>query len=271
MHVSSFLTSTPDMQYAFYNTPSVLDIARSNPGVSSNHYKYAIYSQFYDFLPRNKKTGFEAYAELDASVRERLSSLVAKPVTKNATINVLSGHNPPTDFVEESIKVARIMSQQANDDGKKIALMYSGGIDSELMCNIFLDAGIEFELYFFDYQTNSYDKEFAVAFCETNGLKLNIIDFDPTAFMTSKEIEEYATYYNESSPQILCYRKMADILTTHGLLPIMAGEFRFVFGQGTVKTKLNWVKGTPSDPNCPVADAGGHWRFYPDCTYQETE
>jgi len=84
---------------------------------------------------------------------------------------------------EECQNAARLIKEKYQD----VALLLSGGLDSELVACAFLEAGLEFRPYFMKYfghrgeLLNSYDWEYVQKFCNENDLildteNINIVD-----------------------------------------------------------------------------------------------
>ena len=65
----------------------------------------------------------------------------------------------PGSYYEESIRAAKLISENASSE---IVLMFSGGIDSEYMLNIFKDAEVDFRVAILSYGVyNAHDTHFA--------------------------------------------------------------------------------------------------------------
>lgn len=79
---------------------------------------------------------------------------------------------------DECLNSARLIKEKYQD----VAIVMSGGLDSELIACAFLEAGISFRPYLMKYigtdgtVLNSYEYQFALLFCEQNDLKLETED-----------------------------------------------------------------------------------------------
>ena len=88
---------------------------------------------------------------------------------------------PVADWRTECINTARLIREATSED---LWVLFSGGIDSEVVVQSFMFAGIPFKVAItcFDSDLNRQDVRYAVKFCETHQipyrlLKLDIIDF----------------------------------------------------------------------------------------------
>lgn len=81
-------------------------------------------------------------------------------------------------FEEES----QLAAQDIANTDKKLFISYSGGMDSEFVCNTFLEAGIYFEAVIFRFANN---KEFdhALEYCRNNNITLHILELDAKSFV----------------------------------------------------------------------------------------
>ena len=96
----------------------------------------------------------------------------------------------PKSFYEECIRAAQILYESASSP---LILLFSGGLDSEYMVNIFKDAGIDFKVAIISYgDYNTHDTIYAYNYCEANGIVPIIIDIDIEHFIISGKIIEIA-------------------------------------------------------------------------------
>jgi len=103
------------------------------------------------------------------------------------------------------------------------SLFVSGGIDSQVMLHCWLLSGEKFNAIHYSYnQFNDYETEGIYNFCKKFNIDLTIINFDALGFITSSELEKYATKYDCVSPQILTHIKMAE---QHPETVIFSGNF----------------------------------------------
>lgn len=104
------------------------------------------------------------------------------------------------NFKNESIKTAK---QIYNDAGQKpLLISLSGGIDSEYVCNVFLEAKIPFKAIFakFKYNLNDTEYYYANRFCERNNIKLYTVEINIKSFFENC-MYDYASMTSCSSPQ----------------------------------------------------------------------
>lgn len=97
----------------------------------------------------------------------------------------------PYDLRTECVLAAAELGQTVKSD---LWLCLSGGIDSEVMAQSFLDAGVPVRaaiLRFAD-DLNLHDISWAISYCETHGLPYRLFDLDFRAFVRSGEYLHYA-------------------------------------------------------------------------------
>ena len=95
-----------------------------------------------------------------------------------------------TTYYAECIRAAKLIAEESS---KQIVLMFSGGIDSEFMLNIFKDAQVDFKVAIISYgKWNKHDARYAVDYCKLHGIVPDIIDLDLEKFITSGLIYEIA-------------------------------------------------------------------------------
>lgn len=105
-----------------------------------------------------------------------------------------------TTYYEECIRAAKLIAEESS---KQIVLMFSGGIDSEFMLNIFKDAQVDFKVAIISYGNwNKHDTRYAVDYCKLYGIVPDIIEIDLEKFITSGEIFEIAEKGKCSAYQI---------------------------------------------------------------------
>lgn len=94
-------------------------------------------------------------------------------------------------YFNETLDVAEYI--YANRTGK-IHLLYSGGMDSEFVFNIFLKLGIEFTpvIIKLNPNYNDHDLAYALSFCESKNIKPIIVDVDFNHFVSSGKIVDIA-------------------------------------------------------------------------------
>jgi hypothetical protein len=255
-HEFGFLWATDKQRGAYLSDLQIKDILKQNPRVDSNHFKQEIYNLFYDFEPRKKKTGFESFADLDQNIRTHLSF---DPNHKRNVLAVREDYaqqrtRNDSEYVNASIEYAQAISKYCIAENKNPMLFYSGGIDSELMLNIFLDSGVEFDVLFADYKgANDYDKQYMLEYTAKHNITPIIMEFDVEQFFGDyAEIIRLHKEYNNSSPQILAYYKLIELAAEkYNSFPVLAGEFRINYNpaRSVGIEYVNW-KGESGDPEC---------------------
>lgn len=99
-----------------------------------------------------------------------------------------AGRNVDSYF-KETIKTLEYV--YANKDGKMYVL-YSGGMDSEYVCEVLLHLKMDFTPVIVDIKYNKHDIEYAFNFCQRKNIKPIVIDIDYDTFVESGEIVEIA-------------------------------------------------------------------------------
>ena len=87
-------------------------------------------------------------------------------------------------FKEEAIRTAQYIREHTD---KTIYIAAGGGIDSELVCKAFMDAGIDFTVFTVKMSNsqNQFDIKMANDFCKKFNLKQVTVDLDPHEFFTN--------------------------------------------------------------------------------------
>lgn len=95
----------------------------------------------------------------------------------------------PGTWREELYAAARDI---VNESPKPLWLCFSGGIDSEIMCQAFFDHGIHFSVLTLEHTggTNAHDIAYARAWCEAHGVTQKIVPLDIDTFF-EQDIERY--------------------------------------------------------------------------------
>lgn len=107
----------------------------------------------------------------------------------------------PKSFVEECINSAKIIRESTTSP---ITILYSGGIDSEIVMESFRLAGIRIRAVFCRYEKNynQHDLKYAKQYCEAYNVKLDIIDLDLIKFWEN-DAYQYAELVGCQTPQLL--------------------------------------------------------------------
>jgi hypothetical protein len=129
-------------------------------------------------------------------------------------------------FDEASLKQYRIDAAMrcAETLGKKPALCFSGGVDSQALVQCFNEANIDIDIFTLEFKNNlnSHDIHDAKNYAEKNNIKINYVPLDVLNFL-SRENLTYGEKYRSLSPHFNTHYKLCDIL-------IKEGYTGFVFG-----------------------------------------
>lgn len=129
---------------------------------------------------------------------------------------------PIGSFVSECVNAAKELSEI-----KKPVLLFSGGIDSEVMVRSFIESKSKFDVCIADYQgINQHDIKYAFICCEELGIipivvKINLEEFWQT------ELDIFAYQSQTFSPQLCTYMKVSSMFPDH-LVVLGGGENHLV-------------------------------------------
>lgn len=113
-------------------------------------------------------------------------------------------------FKEELHNAARSTMDHA---GQKPTILYSGGVDSEIMLRSFIDIGANPNVLIARYENdyNIYDVSYAVVTCEMLNVPYKIVDFSLKHFYENDAIK-YAELAQIDRPRALPYCKLLEIV-----------------------------------------------------------
>lgn len=271
---SSFLTTLEEQSVAFINDESVLEFLDQNPNISTNEIKNTVYKKYFRVRNRKKQTGFENLIDLDQFHRTKLKELHLNDRFSHFEYKVGSLDTPPRDkfeninFLEACIRAAEYHKTQADLLKKKIYVCMSGGLDSEITALSFLHAGIDFVPFIVDYKGhNAHDTAYATVWCLENNMKPVIHMLDIENFFEN-EMYEYSNYSKVTSPQILTYHKIIDLVCDQykGYV-VMGGEIR-VYAQPNKSVVASYAWDKHENHFGELCGVSGNW-FPPQFTVVE--
>ena len=135
----------------------------------------------------------------------------------------------PGSFISECVFAANKFLDQGN-----VCLMFSGGIDSELMVRIFKLTGRSFTVAIGDYQGyNNHDIAYALTCCEELKIQPKILKINVEQFWLN-ELKQYADLSQTFSPQLCTYMKLASMIKD-SICVFGGGENHLVKQQGLWK------------------------------------
>ena len=109
---------------------------------------------------------------------------------KDWTVKLKSITSKSGSWYEESIRSAQIINDIADS---QLTLLFSGGLDSEYMVNIFKQANIDFKVAIISYgKYNTHDNAYAFSYCDKNNIEPIVVDIDIEKFIESGKIFEVA-------------------------------------------------------------------------------
>ena len=104
----------------------------------------------------------------------------------------------PLDFRNECVKTAKLIGSSTDED---INIFYSGGVDSEVVVNSFIEARVPFTCIICDNGYNQHDISYAIKYCNLHKLNYKIISLDAKEFW-EKELFKRAEETKCISPQL---------------------------------------------------------------------
>jgi hypothetical protein len=106
------------------------------------------------------------------------------------------------DWRSECVATARMLRETTGQD---LWVLFSGGIDSEVVLQSFLFAGIPVQAAItrFGNDLNRHDIVHAIAFCEAHQLRYRLVDLDIERFFDSGLAYDYAARSRCVQPQLL--------------------------------------------------------------------
>lgn len=216
---------TPELQHSFVS--DYRDIVDKSPRKKSQYVKVSTYSDMYTFEPRPKYTGFENYKVKDKKFRKDIANLINE-LQYSPSLQV---DNRDLD----TTKSYKTLLSNSLEQLENPLLYLSGGMDSELVANAFLEKNIKFKTVVFEYIddngniTNLHDVSYAYKYCKKHGIVPEIVQINIDKLWDSHEFKKLAIELQYTSPHISTYAHMVKLMSlkypssTH----IFGGEVRF--------------------------------------------
>jgi hypothetical protein len=194
----------------------------------SEDVKHACYNKLYPVKSRPKFTGFETLKKQDKDFRKNINMFVTAPQFSP----LMTVEHIDNETWELSYKDA--LKASIKDIENPIVYL-SGGLDSEIVANAFVDLGKSFIplIYYYVDETgnllNKHDIGYAYAFCRKHGLFPIIKQINVPKLWETKEFKELAIDIQLVSPHLVTYAYMINLTNqeypnhTH----VFGGEVRF--------------------------------------------
>ena len=284
--------------------------------LNSSEFKHSVYDKYAHGIEfRHKKTGFEGKEELDAEIRAKLTKILDEHVVKYPdNAEVVGSDKEGTEitrpvnnldyigqemtefaisekylnhfrkyrnrsFAEVCMGLAKKIGNACEEHGIKPTLLYSGGLDSEFMIRMFMDAGVDFQVVSFKYKdgSNDYEWSFVEKFVEQNPeVDVKLLELDIDELWHSEDMINLCKYTHKVSPMLLTQAFMVEyVINTMGGFAVSAGECRIDKGMVKLNSDNNvvfslddvtrtmgtyqWFKGQPSSAGCPPVTKTSHW------------
>jgi len=143
----------------------------------------------------------------------------------------------PKSFQEENI----LSAQKIYEDHKTPVIFLSGGLDSNMVAEVFRLAKVPYEIFIMKYNHgwNDYDIKYGIDWCDAYNIKYTLYDADVLSFWKGTEWEDLALKTQLCSPQILYYMHVAKNINGypvlgHGELDLTrekSGEISSIYGK----------------------------------------
>lgn len=145
--------------------------------------------------------------------------------------------NTPLSFNEELINAAKSVMDHYTD---KPSILFSGGLDSDVMLRSFLAAGANPNVYIYRYEKdyNIYDVSYAVTICSMLGVDYKIIDFNLEKFF-STDAERLSNIAQIDRPRALPYCSFLEL--TDGLPILGASDLSIQRTNDDYSSKGSWI------------------------------
>jgi hypothetical protein len=220
-----------DESFTIDNDTSYIEIS-----VEDDKPFYVINNQYVDPRSQSKNTPIKFGYGRNPIYSDKLHQLPWLEQNGKADSNRLS-------WWEECKNSARILTEKHQD----VAIMLSGGLDSQLIAAAFLDAGLKFRPYFMKYLStdgqviNNYDYQNVLKFCNKNDLELDIEDIN---IISDISLHKHLDYQIEGIwetysviPALYTHSYAIEKFNNLGFMP--------VFGTDIVEIKMD-AEGKPS-------------------------
>ena len=195
---------------------------------TSEDVKHACYNKLYPVKARPKFTGFETLKKQDNQFRKDINFFITTPQFSP----LLTVEHDSDKNIEVSYKTA-LKESLLNIENPIVYI--SGGLDSEIVANAFVEIGKKFIplIYYYvdDYGNllNKHDIGYAYAFCKKHGLNPVIKQLNVPKLWQTVEFRQLAIDLQIASPQLVTYAYM--IQQTDEQYPnhthVFGGEVRF--------------------------------------------
>ena len=174
-------------------------------------------------------------------------------VTPTSEFNIILRNTitrPVKSYYEELLENGRAIRDTFSGE---LDLLFSGGIDSEVILRVYLELKIPINVYIFKYENDYNLPEFtqAVKSCEALGVKPRIIDFNLQKFFENEAYEYFNTTYC-CGPGWMPHMKMTEYCD--GLPIIGSGETYARRTSRDLTKKYPWV--------IELEEKSHHWAIY---------
>lgn len=143
------------------------------------------------------------------------------------------------EYIDEKLDIFEILLTHI-DTSKKLEILYSGGLDSELVLFLCKKFNLNYKIVtiIIKYKgmiCNTHDLYYSEKFCRENGLKQNFIDLEVTSFFENGIFLEYLEPYliKEINVAIHFYA-----LTQCDTYPILGGDWHWVQNHEFIETPV---------------------------------
>lgn len=123
-----------------------------------------------------------------------------------------------SDFRSECVKTAKYIGQNTQ---LPIAVLFSGGVDSEIICRSFSDGAIPFTALIIQFSDglNLHDVTTAIETSKLNKWNFKIVELDILKWLEN-EMPKLAERYGIIHPEYAVHMKMMELASQYGFYPI---------------------------------------------------
>lgn len=151
---------------------------------------------------------------------------------------------PLESGLQEAIRAAKLIYNEAHSIGQDVVLCLSGGVDSEAMLWSFIAAEVNFKCIFmrFENDLNDYDLVDNVELCKKLGVEFSYYDVNIRDFYESEKYYQYGQKYRCQSPQLAAHLHLINAIKGY---PVLAGNPLEIYA-----IDKNIVHNIPGDLHC---------------------
>lgn len=197
----------------------------------SNHNKISDYSKMYSFQPRHKMTGFENFKSNEEQFKKDVGKFIIESQFSPIQLINNDEHDLDLNYKTQLIEFCKTIENPL--------LYLSGGMDSELVANSFIEANVPFKVVVFEWlDNNNFVRNrneifHAYKFCTKHNIIPIIKQIHIEKLWSSKEFKNLSIDIQILSPHLVTYAHVINLMSME--MPTVT----HVFG-GDVKFRTNY-------------------------------